>query len=98
MTAAQQRSRRRRSSGLVYVEALVTLPVVIYFPMITIQLADYFVAVLLTKHAAIAAARAAAVVGPDNPSYYGGQAPGLGGRRLADVKQAAALALAAKAQ
>jgi hypothetical protein len=99
MTRAQRLRARRRASGLVYVETLVTLPVVIYFTMITIQLTDYFVAVMLAKHAAISAARAAAVVGSDDPQYYGGQGVGnFGGQRLTEIRKAAQLALSAKPQ
>jgi len=85
---------------MVYVETLIALPVVFYFTMVTMQLSDYFCGVILVKHAALAAARAAAVVGPDDPKYYGGQALNdlSGGARLAEVRKAAELALASKKQ
>lgn len=97
LARAQARRRRR---GLVYVETLIAMPVVFYFAMVSMQLTDYFGGVILAKHAAIAAARAAAVVGPDDPKYYGGQAVNdlSGGARLAEVRKAAQLALWSKKQ
>jgi hypothetical protein len=97
----RRRSRlRARSSGLVYVETLVAFPVVLYFALTTLQLVDYAAANLLVKHAAIAAARAAAVIGPDDPQYYGGQARDdlSGGARLTEVRSAVSLALQAELQ
>lgn len=93
-------SRRRRrpahQRGAVYVETLITLPIVIYFALITWQLADLFLAHLFVKHAAQCAARAAAVIGADDPIYYGGQSLDDldGGARLEDVREAASRALA----
>jgi hypothetical protein len=54
----------------VYIEALVALPIVFFFFVQTWQLCEFFSANLVLGHAAYAAARAAVVVGPDNPLYY----------------------------
>jgi hypothetical protein len=69
MNAARLRSRRHQR-GEVYFEALVALPVVFFFFVQTWQLCQLFSANLVLSHAAYAAARAAVVVGPDNPLYY----------------------------
>ena len=85
---------------MIYVETLITLPLILFFTLILWQLIDYCGAVILVKHAGIAAARAAAVVGPDNPKFYGGQARNdlSGGARLTEVRKAAQLALNSKTQ
>jgi len=91
------RKRNRRNTGAIYVETLITLPIVIYFGLITWQLIDLAIAGYIVKHAAICAARAAAVIGPDSTRFYGGQAQGdlTGGQRLADVQDATWRALQA---
>ena len=56
--------------GAVYVEFLVVfLPILTLF-LSLVQLAFVEIANLVTKHAAVAAARAAMVVLPDNPQFY----------------------------
>jgi hypothetical protein len=68
------------------------------FFFVTWQLVDLFTAQLILKHAAVAAARAAIVVGPDDRRFYGGEARDQfadGGQRLGDVKRAAALVIGA---
>jgi hypothetical protein len=99
-TFSRLRKARRRAVGVVYVETLVALPVVIYFAMTTVQLVDYMLSSFLVKHAAIAAARAGAVIGSDNPKLYGGQALNdlNGGQRLTESRKAVAQALQAKEQ
>jgi hypothetical protein len=88
----------RDTRGSVFVETLVGLLVPIVFFFVTWQLVDLFTAQLILKHAAVAAARAAIVVGPDDPRFYGGQGVNdfsKGGARYRDVARAAALVLGA---
>lgn len=57
--------------GAVYVEFLIVfLPLFVFF-MSLVQFAFVQVANLVTKHAAVQAARAAIVVLPDDPAFYG---------------------------
>jgi Flp pilus assembly protein TadG len=88
---------RAASRGAIYVETIVALPIVLYFFFVTWQLFDMFAANLIVRHAADAAARAAAVVGPDDPSYYNGQSVDdlSGGERLQAVTNAALAVLVA---
>lgn len=61
----------RDARGAVYVEFLIVfLPLFIMF-MSLVQLAFVQVANVVTKHAAVQAARAAIVVLPDDPAFYG---------------------------
>lgn len=61
----------RDARGAVYVEFLIVfLPLFVMF-MSLVQLAFVQVANLVTKHAAVQAARAAIVVLPDDPAFYG---------------------------
>lgn len=63
--------RRRGNTGAVYVEFLIVfLPLFVLF-MSLVQLAFVSVANLVTKHAAVTACRAAIVVLPDDPAFYG---------------------------
>ena len=85
-------------SGAVFVELLVSfLPVYVFF-LCLMQLGLLFTARLLTEHAAISAARAAAVVIGDDPRRYGGEPlhriDAERGRRHDAVRSAALLALA----
>jgi hypothetical protein len=62
----------RDQSGAVYVEYLMAfLPLFIFFSAL-VQLGMVQIANLVTKHAAVTAARAAIVVLTDDPKYYGG--------------------------
>jgi hypothetical protein len=89
-------SRSRSTEGAVFVETLIAVLVPIYFFFSTWQLTDLLTAQLIVKHAAVVAARAAIVVGPDDPRFYGGQGENqFSGVRLDDVKSAAAMVLAA---
>jgi hypothetical protein len=82
----------RRTAGAVYVEFLIAfLPLFVMF-MSLVQLAFVEVANLVTKHAAVAAARAAMVVLPDDPSYYGGQPVNVASGARRDAIEAAAKA------
>jgi hypothetical protein len=84
------RASRRRQRGMIYIETLITLPLVFYFFLVTWQLIDMMVAGYMVKHAAVCAARAAAVVGPDEPRHYGNQTRGdlSSGPRFDDVNEA----------
>ena len=92
-----KQSKRRHQSGAVYVETLVVLPVVFFMFFCTWQLVDLLTASLVVRHAAISAARAAAVIGPDSPTFYGGQARDdvASGLRFDAVQDAAWMALKA---
>jgi hypothetical protein len=82
---------RRAAGGALYVEILFALPVILLMFLTTWQLFDMLTAHLVVRHAADAAARAAAVIAPDEPPYYGGQPMDDlgGGKRLDDVRTAA---------
>ena len=80
----------RGTEGAVYVEFLIAfMPLLVMF-MSLVQLAFVQIANIVTKHAAVAAARAAVVVLPDDPSYYGGQKVNeAAGARLTAIEGAA---------
>lgn len=64
-------SLRRDARGAVYVEFLIVfMPLFVMF-MSLVQFAFVQVANVVTKHAAVQAARAAIVVLPDDPAFYG---------------------------
>jgi hypothetical protein len=69
----RRRRTRRSQRGEVYFETLITVPVVLFFFVQVSQLNELFVANLVLGHAANAATRAAAVVGPDDPKRYDGE-------------------------
>jgi hypothetical protein len=83
--------------GGVYFESVIALPILILFFSWSVQLTYLSIASLLVKHAAVAAARSAAVVIPDCPSAFAdGSPPGtLGGERLAAVQKAATAVIVA---
>jgi Flp pilus assembly protein TadG len=83
-------------SGAVYVEFLIAfLPLFIFFSALA-QMGMLQIADLVTKHAAVTAARAAVVVLTDDPARYEGvpvnQAKGL---RYEDIRRAAEMPLTA---
>jgi hypothetical protein len=82
--------------GAVMVEFLIAfMPLFIAFECM-LQLAGLQVARLVTHHAAVCAARAAAVVLSDDPRRYGGIPVGsFSGRRRADIERAAEMVLTA---
>lgn len=89
---------RAQCSGAVFVEFLICfLPVYVFF-LCLMQLGLLFTARLLTEHAALSAARAAAVVIGDDPRRYAGEPlhrfNADRGRRQEAVRGAALLALA----
>lgn len=68
--ARARRELRSDRRGAVYVEFLIVfLPLFVLF-MSLVQFAFVQVANIVTKHAAMSAARAAAVVLPDDPAFY----------------------------
>jgi hypothetical protein len=83
--------------GAVFVEFLIAfLPVYVFF-LCLLQLTILFSSRLITEHAAVHAARAAAVVAGDDPSRYGGEdlhrlTPG--GEREGAIRKAVILTLA----
>jgi hypothetical protein len=90
--------QRATSRGAIYIETLVVLPVLTAFFFVTWQLFDLLTAHLVLRHAAVAAARAAAVIGQDAPNYYNDEPADdfpQGGARLGDVTRAAAQVVAA---
>ena len=88
--------KKRGTEGAVYVEFLIAfLPLFVLF-MSLVQLAFVQVANIVTKHAAITAARAAIVVLPDDPGFYeGAKVNTATGKRLELIEAAAKARLAA---
>jgi hypothetical protein len=93
-----RRRCRVRAGGSVYVETLITLPVVIFMFFTSWQVIDMLTAATILRHAAIVAARSAAVVGPDEGYYYGDQPVGdiQSGNRNDDIVDAVSLVLRAE--
>jgi Flp pilus assembly protein TadG len=87
---------RRDSRGAVYVEFLIAfLPLLVFFSSL-VQLTVLQTADIVTKHAAVTAARAAVVVLPDDPKYYDGATVNHAeGQRLSDIQLAAMIPLTA---
>lgn len=91
MNVSQLRAETR---GVIFVEHLIAYLPVMFFFMATWQLIEMCAAHLVLKRAASAAARAAVVVLPDDPAYYGDVPKDkFQGKRQEDVKLAAALVL-----
>jgi hypothetical protein len=85
---------RRGTAGAVYVEFLIAFLPVFFFFLGLVQLAFVQVANLVVKHAATKAVRAAVVVLPDDPQYYGGAPVGsFTGQRQSDIERAAQIPL-----
>jgi len=89
------RGKARGTEGAVYVEFLA-----VFFPLFSfflglVQLMFVHTASIVTSHAAISAARAAAVVVSDNPAYYGSNPGSATGARLVDITRAAKIPLSA---
>ena len=93
------RRRLGANDGAVFVETLIAYLPVMFFFMATWQLCELCAAHLVVVRSASAAARAAAVVLPDDPFYYEGT--GLNafeGTRKSDIELAAKMVLAAAPQ
>jgi Flp pilus assembly protein TadG len=87
---------RSDSRGAIFVEHLIAYLPIMFFFMATWQLVEMCAAHLVLQRAASAAGRAAIVVLPDDPAYYGDVPKDtFDGKRKEDVKLAAALILAA---
>ncbi len=93
--ALPQRPLSKRSrEGAVYVEFLIAFLPLFFFFLSLVQLIFVQTANLITKHAAVKAARAAVVVLPDDPKYYGNVPIGsFSGKRKEDIEQAAKIPL-----
>jgi Flp pilus assembly protein TadG len=103
MIAATVTSRRKSEQGLVrdrkgavYVEFLATfLPITIVFLGLA-QSAGLYSAKLITAHAAVVGARAAAVVIPDDPKHYDDSEVGeVSGKRKQAIERAVGMTLKA---
>lgn len=98
-TKGRKKSALRDQRGVVYVETLVAFVPVFTLFLATIQLADLSAANLIVRHASTVAARAAAVVLPDDGVYYGDRENQtlhtFTGLRKTDIEQAANLILRA---
>jgi hypothetical protein len=78
----------------VLIETLIALPVILAFFLSLVQLSFLQVANIVTQQAAYAAARAAAVVLPDDPAYYGGvPVDSPTGARMDEIRGAARMPL-----
>lgn len=84
------------SRGAVYVEFLIAFfPLLLFFGAL-VQLALLEVGGLMVEHSAVVAARAAVVVLPDDPTFYGGTPVNVPtGKRLDDIRRAARIPLLA---
>lgn len=88
-------SLRQEARGAVFVEHCIVLVPVLVLALSTWQLVELWVGDLVLRRAAGAAARAAAVVLPDDPAFYGEVPAGeLAGARRAQIELAAALVVA----
>ncbi|MEY4509472.1 MAG: hypothetical protein RLZZ450_1594 [Pseudomonadota bacterium] len=96
---ARKKSALRDKRGVVYVETLVAFVPVFTLFLATLQLADLSAANLIVRHASTVAARAAAVVLPDDGVFYGDRdnqtLHTFTGLRQTDIEQAANLILRA---
>jgi hypothetical protein len=82
--------------GAVYVEFLVAFVPLLLFFLSLVQLALLATGGLMVDHAAVVAARAAIVVLPDDPAFYGGAELNTPtGRRIEDIRRAARIPLLA---
>jgi hypothetical protein len=85
----------RDQKGAIYVEFLATfLPITIVFLGLA-QSAGLYSAKLITAHAAVMGARAAAVVIPDDPKYYDSDVGVISGKRKAAIEKAVGMTLKA---
>jgi hypothetical protein len=85
----------RSTAGAVYVEFLIAFLPIFFFFLGLVQLVFVQTANLIVKHAAVKAVRAAVVVLPDDPQFYGGVPVGsFSGQRQTDIEHAAQIPLA----
>ena len=91
----EKQTLSRDTQGAVYVEFLATfLPITVVFLGLA-QSAGMYSAKLITAHAAVTGARAAAVVLPDDPKYYDSDVGSVSGKRKADIEKAVGMVLRA---
>lgn len=96
MTRAAQGDGRlaKDARGAVYVEFLVAFLPMFCFFLCLVQFAFLEMGSIVVKHAAEMTARAAIVVIPDDPKYYGSQPGQVSGKRKQDIEAAAQAILA----
>lgn len=95
MTAACRARIGGDTRGAVFVEQLIAFLPVIFFFLATFQLMELCAGDLIVKRAASVAARAAVVVLPDDPGFYGGvPVNSFSGARKRDIELAVAMILA----
>ncbi len=81
--------------GAIFVELAIAIIPFLLFAMGIFQLTELYSAKILVDHAAMSAARSAITVFPDDPRFYGGEAPNReGARRTAAVRMASLRAMA----
>jgi hypothetical protein len=89
----------QHDGGAVFVEHLIALCPVLVLALFVWQSLELWRGDLLLQHAALVAARAAVVVLPDDPAFYGGVAVDeFAGARRTEIELAAALVLAHSAR
>jgi hypothetical protein len=96
-SASSRRRHWRCERGAVFVEFLIVFLPVFTFFLCLLQLALLFTVRLVTEHAALTAARAAAVIIADEKTAYGNEPPNqlkVGGKREQAIKNAVYLTLA----
>lgn len=95
MTAVSLPRLDSDTRGAVFVEQLIAFLPVIFFFLASWQLMELCAGDLMVKRAASAAVRAAVVVLPDDPRFYGGvPVNSFAGGRKRDIELAAAMILA----
>lgn len=95
--ALSQRRAWRNQRGAVFVEFLIAFLPVFTFFLCLLQLALLFSVRLVAEHAALTAARSAAVIIADEKTRYGNEPPNqlkIGGKREKAIKKAVYLTLA----
>jgi hypothetical protein len=86
-------SATRHTAGYVTVETVIIFPAFFTIFMTFVQLAYLEVAALTTEHATVTATRAASVILADDPRFYDTRVGVAGGKRLAEITEAATLPL-----
>jgi hypothetical protein len=95
MSVLRSKQARRNvvedQKGGVFVEHLVAFMPTFFFFMCTFQMSELYAGRLATDHAAAAAVRAAAVVLPDDPKFYGGEPINTPGEKRTNAVRIAAI-------
>ena len=87
------RTPDERSAGYVTVETVIVFPAFFTIFMTFVQLAYFEVAALATEHATVTATRSASVILADDPQFYDTRVGVPGGKRLAEITDAAVIPL-----